>query len=216
LAEGAPPDSEALRFFEEHWRKADPWGFDSSPYEQARLDRLRDVVADRRYGRVLELGCGAGHLTERLAPLAERVVALDVSPTAIEKARARIARLPAADHVDLRVADVMETDLGRDGPFDLVVLTETVYYLGWLYSFFKVAWLARTLQAATAPGGRLLLANTLGDIGDALLLPSIVRAYHDVFVRAGYEVEREDTIRGTKDGVDLEVLVSLLTRLRGD
>jgi SAM-dependent methyltransferase len=225
-------DREVERFFEEHWRKDDAWGLDRSPWERTRLDRLRDVIADRRYERALEIGCGAGHFTERLLPLASAVLALDVAPAAIEKARARLADpsaapatvppmghpAPAAQRttkgrVELRVANVMHADLrAEEGPFDLVVLTETVYYLGWLYPFFAVAWLARDLFAATRPGGRLLLANTLGDIGDALVLSGIVRSYHDVFKNAGYETEREETQRGTKDGVDLEVLISLLRR----
>ena len=106
----------------------------------------------------------------------------------------------------------MHADLRAEAPFDLVVLTETVYYLGWLYPFFNVAWLARDLFAATRPGGRMLLANTFGDIGDALVLPWIVRSYHDLFQNAGYETEREEVLRGTKDGVELEVLISLLRR----
>lgn len=203
---------EAESFFEGHWRKDDPWGFDTSPYEQGRLDFLRDVVADRHYRRVLELGCGAGHFTERLLPLGDSVLGLDISGAAIEKAKARVSRCSPAGHVDLRVANVMETDLRAEGTFDLVVLTETVYYLGWLYSFFKVAWLARDVYEVTSPGGRLLLANTLGEIGDALVLPWIVRGYHDVFRNAGYGTEREDAFQGEKDGVALEVLVSLLKR----
>jgi SAM-dependent methyltransferase len=203
---------EAESFFEGHWRKDDPWAFDTSPYEQGRLDFLRDVVADRHYRRVLELGCGAGHFTERLLPFADSVLGLDISAAAIEKAKARVSRSSSAAHVDLQVANVMETDLRAEAPFDLVALTETVYYLGWLYSFFKVAWLARDLYEVTSPGGRLLLANTLGEIGDALVLPWIVRGYHDVFRNAGYETEREETFRGVKDGVALEVLVSLLRK----
>jgi SAM-dependent methyltransferase len=213
LGQDDDANREAERFFETQWRRDDAWGFDSSPWERARLDHLRDVVADRSYRRVLELGCGAGHLTERLLSLAESVVALDISATAIEKARARLSgSRDRPPRLELRVANVMETDLRAAGPFDLVVLTETVYYLGWLYSFFKVAWLARDLQEATAPGGRLLLANTLGEIGDALVRPWIVRGYHDLFRNAGYETEREEAFRGEKDGVPLEVLVSLLRR----
>jgi SAM-dependent methyltransferase len=209
VADADDAGPEALRFFEAQWQKDDAWGFDASPFEQGRFDALLGPLKDRRYGRVLELGCGAGHFTQRLLPLADEIVALDVSPTAIAKARRRLGP-PAASRVDFRVQNVMEASLGEERPFDLVVLTETVYYLGWLYSFFKVAWLARELRERTAPGGRLLLANTLGQIGDALVLPWIVRSYHDVFKNAGYETEREESYRGQKDGVDIEVLISLL------
>jgi SAM-dependent methyltransferase len=200
------------RFFEERWRQGDPWAFESSPWERTRLDRLLEVIADRRYGRALEIGCGAGHFTERLLPLTGSLLGLDVSPTAIEQARARLAPSPFAGRAELRAANVMELDLRRDGPFDLVVLSETVYYLGWLYPFFDVAWLARELFETTRPGGRLLLANTLGEISDALVRPWIVRSYHDVFRNAGYLTEHEEGFRGAKDGVPLEVLISRLLR----
>jgi SAM-dependent methyltransferase len=203
---------EAERFFEEHWRKDDVWSFDSSPWEQKRFARLEQIVSGRRYRRALELGCGAGHFTERLLPLVDALVGVDISPTAVEKARARIAGSPHAAPAELRVGDVMELELRREGPFDLVVLSETVYYLGWLHSFFKVAWLARDVYEAMAPGGRLLLANTLGEIGDALVLPWIVRGYHGVFRAAGFETESEELLEGEKNGVALEVLISLLTR----
>ncbi len=200
------------RFFEEHWKKGDPWAFGSSPWEKQRLDRLRDVVADRRYPRVLEVGCGSGHFTERVLPLADFLLGLDVSPTAIEAARARFVSSPLASRLELRAQNVFEIDLRRAGSFDLVVFAETVYYLGWLYPFFKVAYLARDLLEATSPGGRLLLANTQGEVGDALVLPWIIRSYHDLFKNAGYETEREETLRGRKDGVEVDVLISLLRR----
>jgi SAM-dependent methyltransferase len=201
---------EAERFFEEHWRKGDAWAFDSSPWEASRLDRLAAVVGDRRYPRVLELGCGAGHFTQRLLPLADSLLAVDISPTAIEKARSRLAASSLGARAELRVANVMELDLRAAGAFDLAVLTETVYYLGWLYPFFSVAWLARDLFETLAPGARLLLANTLGEIGDALVLPWIVKGYHEVFKSAGFETEREESLHGEKDGVKMEVLITLL------
>ena len=61
------------------------------------------------------------------AGLAERVdalLAVDVAPTAVERAR---ARLPDAPHVQVEVRDV-----GADWPegaFDLVVMSEVGYYL---------------------------------------------------------------------------------------
>ena len=202
----------AERFFEEQWKKGDPWRFDSSPWEKRRFDHLLGVVADRRYPRVLEIGCGSGHFTERLLPLADSLLGLDVSPTAIEAAQARFVSSPFASRLELRAQNIFEAELRGAGPFDLVVLTETVYYLGWLYPFFNVAYLARDLLEATSPGGRLLLANTLGEVGDALVLPWIIRSYHDLFKNAGYETEREDPLRGTKEGVEMEVLISLLRR----
>jgi hypothetical protein len=44
--------------------------------------------AAARYPRVLELGCEAGHFTRLLDQLADRIVAFDIAPPAIARARA--------------------------------------------------------------------------------------------------------------------------------
>ena len=103
----------------------------------------------------------------------------------------------------------MEYDPAEEGPWDLVVLSETIYYLGWLYSFFDVAWLSFQLFSATRHGGRLLLANTFGGVEDYLLRPWVVRTYRDLFLNVGYRLESEEVFRGVKSGADIEVLFSL-------
>jgi SAM-dependent methyltransferase len=198
----------ARRFFDGLWSQEDPWGLEASPFEAERHRRQLELVSDRRYERALEIGCGAGAFTAVLAPLADHLLALDVSPAAIERARAR--RLP--DVVELRVVDVVDEDEDLGAPWDLVVLSETVYYLGWLYPFFDVAWLAARLFEGTRSGGRLLLSNTQGMLEDWLVRPWVIRTYHDLFRNVGFEVEHEEVVRGVKDGVELEVLTSLLVR----
>lgn len=199
----------AERFFEEIWAQEDAWALDSSAFEHARYNALIAALDTRRYGKALEIGCGAGAFTARLAPLANHILAMDISATAIEKARQRLADL---EQVTLRSANVMEADHSQDGPFDLIVFSETVYYLGWLYPFFDMAWLASELYRATAPGGRMLLANSLGVPGDYLLLPWVVRTYHDLFRNVGYVVESENTFHGEKDGTPIDVLITVFEK----
>ena len=200
---------QAERFFDDLWQRGDPWELSESEYEQARYARLLALLAGRRYPRVLELGCGQGAFTRLLAPLADQVVALDVSPTAIARARS-LGIDPTI--VDFRHANVMDYDAHREGPWDLVVVTETICYLGWLYSFFDVGWFASQLFAATRPGGHCLLANTAGEIGDMLLLPWLIRTYRDLFLNVGYHLGIEDVFQGTKHGVRIEVLMALLVK----
>jgi len=92
------------------------------------------------------------------------------------------------------------------------VLSDTMCYLGWLYSFFDVSWFVSQLFAATRPGGRCLFANTMGDFGDMLLLPWIIRTYRDLFGHVGYRLEKEETYRGVKHGVPIETLMALFTK----
>ena len=208
MSDEASPAVRARAFFDDLWKTGDYWDLEGSPFERDKYACQLALIRDRRYPRVLEIGCGAGVFTEQLATLADHVVAIDVSEAAIARARSRAAN-PA---VDFRVANVMDWDPATDGPWDLVVLSETIYYLGWLYPFFDVAWLASQLEGATRPGGRLLMANTCGGLKDYLLKPWLIRTYRDLFVNVGYQREAEEMFRGQKDGCNLDVLVTLLTK----
>jgi SAM-dependent methyltransferase len=200
---------EARQFFDALWSAGDPWDIAATEVTQRTHARLASLLEGRRYGRALEIGCGAGIFTRRLAGLADSVLALDIAPAAIESAR-KAGLDPAA--VEFRVANIMQCDVRAEGPWDLVVMTEMVYFLGWLYPFFDVAWLASELLAATADGGRLVLANTQLGMEHPLMLPWIIRTYHDLFRNVGYRVEAEEILRGAKDGVELEILISLFGR----
>jgi SAM-dependent methyltransferase len=194
----------AREFFDGLWAKGDPWAIETSALTQGEHTRLIELVEGRRYGRTLELGCGAGAFTRRLAALSDSVVALDIAGAAIERARA----MNLGPAVEFRVGNVMEFKPHADGPWDLIAMNEMICFLGWLYPFFNVAWLASELFAATAPGGRLLMANTMYGMEHPLLLPWITRTYHDLMRNVGYRVETEEIMRGVKDGVELEILIS--------
>jgi hypothetical protein len=84
--------------------------------------------------------------------------------------------------------------------------------LGWLYSFSQIGWLAAQLLEATRGGGRLLLANTYGRDRDWLLRPWLIDTYRDLFLNVGYQRDREELFRGTKDGVAFDVLITALTK----
>ena len=202
----------AETFFENVWQRGDPWEFESSEFEQTKYARHLALLGSRRYTCALELGCGAGAFTCLLARQADHVVALDISPTAIARA-CTLGTSPAT--VDFRVANVMEYNLCAEGPWDLVVLSDTICYLGWLYSFFEVGWLASQIFTATRDGGYLLLSNTLGEIGkmdDILCLPWLIRTYQALFLNMGYRLEAEEIFRGTKHDATVNVLISLLAK----
>lgn len=198
---------DAQGFFDELWARDDPWELETSSFEAARYRRQLELLSARHYERVLELGCGAGAFTRHLAKFADAVLAVDVSPVAIDRARARVA-LPG---VDFRVADAIKIERLSGAPWDLVVVSETIYYLGWLNSFFDIAWFAAALLETTRTGGRVLLANTI-DGGEHLCRPWVIRTYRDLFLNVGYELEVEEVFRGTKDETPVEVLMSLLRR----
>jgi SAM-dependent methyltransferase len=199
-------DQEIRTFMDGLWRRGDPWDIESSQYEHDRYAHLLGMLGGRYYARALEIGCGAGHLTRLLAPHADRIVALDISQTAIDRARG-LGAGPAA--VEFRAANIMDFKPDVDGPWDLIVFSETICYLGWLYPLFDVAWLAVQLFEATRHGGQLMLANSISEGEDWLLRPWLTRTYRDLFVNVGYAIESEEVFAGTKKGEPFQVLMTL-------
>jgi hypothetical protein len=62
-------------------------------------------------------------------------------------------------------------------------------------------------------GGQLLLANCYGGVDDYLMRPALIHTYRDLFLNVGYRIKTEETFRGTKNGVDIDVLITLFEKL---
>jgi SAM-dependent methyltransferase len=199
----------AQSFFEDLWKRGDFWGLETSEFERAKYARQLALLEGRRYAHALEIGCGGGAFTRELRRLANRIVALDIAPAAIERARSLGG---TSNMIDFRVANIMDYDPKAEGPWDLIVLSETIYYLGWLYPFFDLGWVAAQLFDATNSDGRLLMANTFGIEEDYLLRPWLIRTYRDLFINVGYHLEKEETFCGMKNNTEIEVLISLFRK----
>jgi 2-polyprenyl-3-methyl-5-hydroxy-6-metoxy-1,4-benzoquinol methylase len=202
-------DAQIREHYERVWSAGDAWDFETSAFERDRYDFLVGLIADRRYGRAVEIGCGSGCFTSRLRVLADQVLALDVATAAIERARGQPA-VAGAGSAEFVVANAMDHDFAAGGPWDLIVLTETVYSLGWLYSLFDLGMFALHLRESLAAGGRLLLSNTYGAERDWLMRPSLIDTYRDLFVNVGLSIESESVFEGVKDGESFRVLTTLL------
>jgi cyclopropane fatty-acyl-phospholipid synthase-like methyltransferase len=142
-------------YFETLYReKADPWAFATSPYEQEKYARTLAALGETPVESALEVGCSIGVLTEQLARRCRRLVATDVSATALDAARRRCAKRP---NVEFRLLQTpMDNLVGR---FDLIVLSEVVYY----WDTDDLQAFAEKLAEGLAIGGRLLLVHWLGE-----------------------------------------------------
>jgi 2-polyprenyl-3-methyl-5-hydroxy-6-metoxy-1,4-benzoquinol methylase len=141
-------------YFEELYREnPDPWNFAISGYENAKYTESLAALPARSYTSALEVGCSIGVFTERLARRCEHLLALDVSETALAAARARCAGLK----VTFEQRQIPE--LWPEGSFDLIVLSEVIYYLSEPDARRVAHLAARSLR----PGGAILLVHFLGE-----------------------------------------------------
>lgn len=102
----------------------DPWNYRSSWPERRRLDLLLAMLPQEHYDSIFEPACANGSLTARLAARSERVVAWDGSLNALAHAARHVAPY---SHVELANRSV--PDDWPATPFDLVVLSDFLYYL---------------------------------------------------------------------------------------
>lgn len=153
--------------FEAKFREnIDPWDYATSPFEAHKRAVLLRACGPRHFGRGLELACAIGEATRALAPRCLRLLAVDASPTALEEARRRVG---ARRNVTLRQA-LLPRDAPR-GPFDLIVVSEILYYL----KPNDLRLLLLRLQRSLARGGRLVVLHHLRDFDDAAIRPRMAQ-----------------------------------------
>jgi SAM-dependent methyltransferase len=131
-------------------RSADPYGFTSRWYETRKYALSLAMLPWPRYRRAFEPGCSIGVLTAQLADRCDSLLSCDGSAAAVAATRARTAQFPQIT--------VEQRTVPGDWPgasFDLIVLSELLYYL-------SDDDLARTVGLAIgslAAGGTLLAVH---------------------------------------------------------
>ena len=141
-------------------RHDDPWGFTSRWYERRKRAATLAALPDERYASAFEIGCSIGVLTEQLADRCDSLFAVDVSQTAVDRARRRLAAQP---HVRVERVDVASAF--PSGDFDLIVLSEVGYY-------FTRGVLERVLDDtcdALAAGGTFVVCHWRHQVDDYAL-----------------------------------------------
>lgn len=149
----------ARRFvFERIHRGGDPWQYEASAYEVTKATALALLTVGHPIGSIVEAGCANGHLAARLLDLhpSARLLAIDVSPTAVAAAQYRLRNY--AGRIDVACSDISTLQIDRS--IDLVVMSEVLYYLG------GPAQLTTALQgwrSSIAVGGMAILAHPPAD-----------------------------------------------------
>ncbi len=169
-----PADSLPPSYFDDVYAAdADPWRFETSPYEARKYAATLAALPRDRYASAFEAGCSIGVLTHALAARCDRLLAVDVSEAALARARARCADQP---HVrfERRVLPGEFPDSGG-APFDLVLVSEVGYY----FSEADLGRFRARCAATLAPGGTLVLVHWTAPVAD---YPLTGDAVHGAFL----------------------------------
>lgn len=112
---------------------------------------LRELIGERPFQTMLDLGTGTGRLLELFAPLYRRGVGIDLSREMLAVARANLDRGEIA-HAQVRQGDIYAPPVERDA-FDLVTMHQVLHYLDQPGLAIREA--ARLLR----PAGRLVIVD---------------------------------------------------------
>lgn len=114
----------APRFDALYEQSTDPWALEGSWYEQRKRALVMASLPRVHYECAFEPGCAQGLLTAQLAQRCSTLLASDCSAQALALAG---QRLQGSSQV--RLAQLTLPEQWPEGPFDLVVLSELLYYL---------------------------------------------------------------------------------------
>ena len=159
--------------------------------------------------RVLEVGCGSGGITRRMAmETGASAVGVDINPHGIEAASAAAVREGVASHVSFQVVDAAARLPFADASFDAIFCNDAINHLPGRAELF-VDW-----HRVLTPGGWLLFTDPIvvtgpvtseeirvrSSIGFYLFLPA--GSNERLLERAGFVVEQ------VRDATDAEATVS--------
>jgi len=151
---------------------ADVW--DSSLYDDRHSfvwkagSDLLGMLNPQKGERVLDIGCGTGHLTSQIADRGAEVVGLDASLSMIAQARQNFPKLK------FQLADVR--DFTVDQPFDALFSNAALHWVREAES--AIACMSRAVRS----GGRLVL-----EMGGQGNIARIMRGTEEVLREAGFE-----------------------------
>ena len=128
----------------------DPWNFEASEYERNKYARTLAVLGERTFRKALEAGASIGVFTEMLADRCEELLAVDVAERAVAAARRRLA-----GRGNVRVERRTLPEQMPDGPFDLIVASEVLYY----FPREEMLTVLRGFERELARGGTLLAVH---------------------------------------------------------
>ncbi|MFZ4289441.1 SAM-dependent methyltransferase [Variovorax sp. HJSM1_2] len=167
LADGAAQDStsaatpDSPAYFDAMFAVSDdPWQFKSRWYERRKRALTLACLPAQRYASAYEPACANGELSAALAPRCDRLLVSDGVDRAVDLARARLST-----HSNVKVVKAWLPDQWPEGSFDLIVLSEFLFYL----TPATLHKLARCVLSSLRPQGVVLACHWVHPIKACVL-----------------------------------------------
>ncbi|WP_186474492.1 class I SAM-dependent DNA methyltransferase [Psychrobacter sp. KCTC 72983] len=181
-------------YFDELYNdNTDPWQYQTRWYEERKRNTCLALLPQPHYERAIELGCGNGVLSELLAHRCQDLISIDGNHQAVKLAKERLAALPHARVIQGIVPDKLfslkelleqrkplsENTSINQPPFDLIVISEILYYLSSSDIDVVINWALHNL----ALNGTLLCCHWRYAIdGFAMTGESVHQRLHQTFI----------------------------------
>ena len=154
------------------------------PYPDGVIDQLAGAAGSD--GAVLDLGCGTGEITRRLAGRVGRIDAVDPSAAMLARARS----LPGGTRPSLTWIHGMAEDAPLDPPYDLVYAAAALHWMDWAVVLPRV-------RAALSPSGTFaIVGNSTAPVPWAADAQVVIDRYSTNRDYRPYDLRQELECRG--------------------
>ncbi|WP_296244317.1 MULTISPECIES: class I SAM-dependent methyltransferase [unclassified Psychrobacter] len=164
---------------------SDPWQYQTRWYEKRKRDMCLAVLPQAKYANAIELGCGNGVFSELLARRCQAMLSIDGNHQAVQLAKRRLAESTHVKVIQGVIPDVLTTNKSS---FDLVIISEILYYLSTNDIDTVIAWIKQNL----AVGGTLLCCHWRYAIdGFAMTGETVHQRLHQAFNKVNNDANPE-------------------------
>ncbi|MGI9139686.1 MAG: class I SAM-dependent methyltransferase [Gemmatimonadaceae bacterium] len=153
------------QYFEDRYRReAEPWDYSDRAAEVLRHRWVAQTAGELGARRAVDLGCSLGQITDgvRRCSTVGSLVASDVSPTALERARATMASKspgsPAPQMPEFVAASALALPFAP-GAFDLIIASDGLH--SWRLDRSERAAALREILVTLSPGGHAIITEHL-------------------------------------------------------
>jgi LmbE family N-acetylglucosaminyl deacetylase/SAM-dependent methyltransferase len=152
--------------------REDPWQLNSNVFELRRYAIMLDMMIAHkpsqavRFESALEIGCAAGVFTQMMYPHCRSMHVIDVMPSFIERAS---ARLKDCGNITWEVASISD-DFAEGKTFDLIIVAEVLCYVADAATLRRVT---ERLSTMLAPGGLLIFGGAIDEVVKRWAMPGV-------------------------------------------